>query len=95
LDSVQKNLKGREARGYKDFTLLRKSQNWLWSMKITTHLHLVPRLRMLGALPPFLHTFRSWYLINERATLPLPKDMGHEYMSWVQLAVNKIDNRCL
>jgi len=28
-------------------------------------------------------------------TLPLPKDMGHKYMSWVQWAVNKIDNRCL
>jgi hypothetical protein len=29
------------------------------SLKLTTHLHLVPRLRMRGAVPPLFHT-SSW-----------------------------------
>jgi len=26
-----------------------------WGMKVTTHLHLAPRLRACGAVPPLLH----------------------------------------
>jgi hypothetical protein len=34
-------------------------------MNLTTRLHLVPRLRMLGAIPPLLqYVFMSWYLIK-------------------------------
>jgi len=31
-----------------------------WGMKLATHLYLVPRLGMRGAIPPLLHT-SSWY----------------------------------
>ena len=30
-----------------------------WGLKVTTHLHLVPRLRMHGALPPLLCSFKA------------------------------------
>jgi hypothetical protein len=34
-------------------------------VKLTTHLRLVPRLRMLGAIPPFLsYVFMAWPLVN-------------------------------
>jgi len=26
-----------------------------WNVRMTTHLHIVPRLRMSGAVPPYLH----------------------------------------
>jgi len=31
-----------------------------WGVKLSTHLHLLPRLRMYGAISPLLHGF-SWY----------------------------------
>jgi hypothetical protein len=31
-----------------------------WGVKLTTHLHLVPRLRLCAALPPLFHT-SSWH----------------------------------
>jgi hypothetical protein len=41
-----------------------KYQHWLWdtpsrSVKLAPHLHLVPRLRMIGVMLPLLHT-HSW-----------------------------------
>jgi len=35
---------------------------WVQGLKLTTHLLLVSRLRMRGALPPFLLTFRDMVL---------------------------------
>jgi len=35
-----------------------------WGMKLTTHLQLVPRLRMHGAMLPLpQHIFMAWYLV--------------------------------
>jgi len=31
-----------------------------WGVKLTTHLHPLPSLRMCGAIPPLHHT-SSWY----------------------------------
>jgi hypothetical protein len=33
-------------------------------MKLSTHLHVVPRLRMHGAVPPLPHIFMVWCLIT-------------------------------
>jgi hypothetical protein len=34
-------------------------------VKMTTHLHLVPRLRMRGDIPPFpQYVFMAWFLVN-------------------------------
>jgi hypothetical protein len=36
-------------------------------VKLTTHLHLVPRSRMRGAIPPLLHyVFMAWCLVKRR-----------------------------
>jgi hypothetical protein len=36
-------------------------------MKLTAHLHLAPRLRMRGAIPPLLpHIFMALYLVKQR-----------------------------
>jgi hypothetical protein len=35
-----------------------------WGMKLTTHLHLVPRLRICGAVPPLLHTSLLGVVLN-------------------------------
>jgi len=37
-------------------------------MKLTTHLHLVPRLTMCGAIPPLLFVclWHAWYLVKHR-----------------------------
>jgi hypothetical protein len=36
-------------------------------VKLTTHLHLVPRSRMRGAIPPLpLYVFMAWYLVKHR-----------------------------
>jgi hypothetical protein len=50
-----------------------------WYVKLTTHLHLVPKLRIRGAIPPFPHVsswrgahfstgyvFVAWYLVKHR-----------------------------
>jgi len=34
-----------------------------WGVKLTTHLHLVPRLRMCQAIHPFPHVFMVWCLV--------------------------------
>jgi hypothetical protein len=49
-------------------------------VKLTTHLHLVPRSRMRGAIPPFLqYVFMAWYLVKHRDniayTLHLPLEI--------------------
>jgi hypothetical protein len=45
---------------------------WGWSgrcVNLTTHLHLVPRSRMGGAIHPLSHyAFMAWYLVNHRDT---------------------------
>jgi hypothetical protein len=42
-------------------------------VKLTTHLHLVPKSRMHGAILPLLqYVFMAWCLVKHRATLPLP-----------------------
>jgi len=34
-------------------------------VKLTTHLHLVPMLRMRGAIPPLSqYVFMAWYLVK-------------------------------
>jgi hypothetical protein len=50
----------------------------LWGVKPTTHLHIVPRLRMRGAIPPLPQTsccgvqlstgyvFMVWYLVKQK-----------------------------
>jgi hypothetical protein len=39
---------------------------WL-GVKLTTHLQLVPRLRMHRAIPPLLqYAFMAWYLVKHR-----------------------------
>jgi len=40
-------------------------------MKLTTHLHLVPRSRMSGAIHPFSHYFMAWCSV---------KTQGHVYL---------------
>jgi hypothetical protein len=41
------------------------------SVKLTTHLHLVPRLRTRGAIPPLnQYVFMAWYLVKHMDTLP-------------------------
>jgi hypothetical protein len=35
-------------------------------MKLTTHLHSMPRLRMCEATPPVPYVFQEWYLIKGR-----------------------------
>jgi hypothetical protein len=36
-------------------------------MKLTTHLHIVPRSRMCGAIPPFpQYVFLAWCLVKHR-----------------------------
>jgi len=50
-------------------------------VRLTTYLHLVPRLRMRGAIPPFTTSVRGvllrmgyvymvWYLVKHRVSLP-------------------------
>jgi hypothetical protein len=34
-------------------------------VKLTTHIHLVPRLKMSGTTPPLPYVFIAWFLINE------------------------------
>jgi hypothetical protein len=42
------------------------------SVKLTTHLHLVPRSRMSGAIPPFpLYIFMAWCLVKHRDNFTL------------------------
>jgi hypothetical protein len=44
-------------------------------VKLTTHLHLVPRSRMRRAIPPLLqHTFMAWCSVKKSTgtTLPIP-----------------------
>jgi hypothetical protein len=37
-------------------------------MKLTTHLYLVPRSRMLGDIPPlFQYTFMAWCSVKKKA----------------------------
>jgi len=37
---------------------------------LTTHLHLVPRSRMRGAIPPLLHyAFMAWFLVKAQGQL--------------------------
>jgi hypothetical protein len=39
-------------------------------VKLTTHLHLVPRLRMRGTITPFSqYVLVAWYLIKQRINL--------------------------
>lgn len=38
--------------------------DWPWGMKLTTHLHLLPRLRMHGAISPVSHVFVAWCIIK-------------------------------
>jgi hypothetical protein len=35
-------------------------------MKLTTHLDLVPKLRVHGAIPPLPYNFMVWFLIENR-----------------------------
>jgi hypothetical protein len=35
-------------------------------IKLTTHLNIVPRLRICGAVPPFSHVFMAWCLVKHR-----------------------------
>jgi len=36
-------------------------------VKLTTYLHLVPRLKMRGAIPPLLqYVFILWYLVKHK-----------------------------
>jgi hypothetical protein len=46
-------------------------------MKLTTHLHLVSRLRMYGVIPPLPHA-STWHgaKLSTRTTLPLPLSWG-------------------
>jgi hypothetical protein len=45
----------------------RQGQWWDFSLKLTTHLHLLPRWRMSGAIPPFLqYVFMAWCLVKHR-----------------------------
>jgi hypothetical protein len=38
-----------------------------WGVKLTAHLHLVPRLRMYGAIPLLpQYVFMVWYLVKHR-----------------------------
>jgi hypothetical protein len=58
-----------------------------FSVKVTIHFHLVPRVRELAAIPPFpyrrgaslstRYVSRARYLVKHRDsyTLPLPKDV--------------------
>jgi hypothetical protein len=42
---------------------------WGWSgrgVKLTTHLHLGPRSRMRGSIPPPRYTFMTWCLVKHR-----------------------------
>jgi hypothetical protein len=51
---------------------LLKPQNWLWFMKLITHLHLVPSLRMFGVLPPYLQGM----VLNDRDIFTITKGYG-------------------
>jgi hypothetical protein len=46
---------------------------WL-GVKLTTHLHLLPRLRIFGAIPPSPIVFIAWCLIKYRDAFTLPFD---------------------
>jgi hypothetical protein len=52
---------------------------WGWSgrvVKLTTHLHLVPRSRMLGALPPLpQYAFLAWCSVKPQGQLYLYRSM--------------------
>jgi hypothetical protein len=42
-------------------------------MRLTTHVHLVPRLRMHGVLPPLPdYVFMAWWLVKHRDYFTLP-----------------------
>jgi hypothetical protein len=46
-------------------------------MKITTHIHLAPRLRKGGVIPPLSqYVFRAWYLIKYRNNFILQRSWG-------------------
>jgi hypothetical protein len=53
-------------------------------MKLTTHLHLIPRLRMRGAIPPLLqHVFMALCLIKRQIPLQgvvLSEGQGQLYL---------------
>jgi len=47
-----------------------KTQYSILDTVVTAHLHLVPRLRMLGAIPPFpQYVFMAWCLIKPEMNL--------------------------
>jgi hypothetical protein len=59
-------------------------------LKLTTHLHLVPRLRMHGSIPPLSHT-STWHKV-----LPLPSRaiMYKRGSQWNVCIVYDVDSLC-
>jgi hypothetical protein len=53
-------------------------------MKVTTHINLVPRLKVGGAVPPLLHTF-PW---RTRTTLSYLTDLKLSWMAKLRLITN-------
>jgi hypothetical protein len=62
-------------------------------MKLATHLHLVPRLRMRGAIPPLPHyVFMAWFLVKHRDNFTYTCNfmgwmMGGGFESWKGMGI--------
>jgi hypothetical protein len=48
------------------FVEIEEYKNWVRGVKLTTHLHLVPRSRMIGAIPPLpQYAFMAWCSVKK------------------------------
>jgi hypothetical protein len=60
-------------------------------VKLTTHLHLVPRSRMRGGIPPLpRYVFMAWCLVKHRENFTFftfmdLREVGWESVGWIHL----------
>jgi hypothetical protein len=53
-------------------------KSMLWGVKLTTHLHLEPRSRMRGAIPPLpQNVFMAWCLVKHRDNFTILLLLAH------------------
>jgi hypothetical protein len=52
-------------------------------IKLTTHLHLAPRLIMRGAVPLLPHVFMAWYLVKHKESFYASKPTGTSLRVWL------------
>jgi hypothetical protein len=65
-------------------------------MKLTTHLHLVPRSRMRGSIPPLpQYVFMEWCLVKHRDNFTFTFNNKKQFRSWVSVSGSCVDGHSI